>query len=200
LFAEEFEQGVAAQRDARGMPAGARQAPAHRVEHEGDVGGVARMIGARKTVGRARAAAKVRHHHDPSARAEMRGDGLRVIAAAAALQAVEQDQRGRAGLLRQGLPIAQGDPARGGRRAGRQRRRIGLRAGGRLMRKKTGARPIEIDEILVRRIDAVAHEGNAVMPREERCVDRLEMSAWQPGRHGAGGSVELARKQINARA
>ena len=114
VLAQVLEQRVAAQRHAHGMPAGVRDAAAHGLQQETDLGRVAGIVGARQAVGRAGAAAKMGDGHDPAARPEMMRDRLRVAAVAAAFQAVEQHQRRRVRRVRQGFPVRVGHPARGG--------------------------------------------------------------------------------------
>ncbi len=89
------QQRVAAQRDADRVqrPAVAR---AQALEQPADLGVVARVVGARRQVGLARAAAKMRHRVGPAGAARPVGEGQRIAAARGALEPVQQHQQRRA--------------------------------------------------------------------------------------------------------
>ena len=124
----------------------------------------------------------MRDDDDPAACAEVVRDGLRVAAVAAAFQAVEQQQGRGVGRLRQGFPVGVGHPAgSGGLAVGHGQLAADRGAIGGLVREQPGAGPVEIDEIGVGSFNAIAYEGNAVVLREQRGVDRLGIASGQPG-------------------
>src|SRR3546814_11646405 len=72
------------------MPFRVRQPLARGVEHESQIGGIARIIGARHAVGEARAATEMGDADHPAPRPAIMLDGLRVLTGAAALEPMEQ--------------------------------------------------------------------------------------------------------------
>ena len=178
------------------MPARVRDALAHGFQHEAHFGRVAGVVGAGQAIGHARAAAEMRDHHDPAACPEMMRDGLRIAAVAAAFQAVEQDQRGRVGVVRQGLPVRFRHPAGGGGLAVDDGTLpADRRAVGGLVREQPRTGPVEVDEIGVGRIHPFAHERDAVILREQGSVNRLAVASGQPGGNGAGRSIKTSSGQ-----
>src|SRR5690606_18925532 len=80
-----------------------------------DVSGVARKIGTGHSVRKAGAPAKMHDYRDPAARPEILCKRLRVMAAAAALQAMEDDECRSIARLRELLAILVIHPAAGSR-------------------------------------------------------------------------------------
>ena len=114
------------------------------------------MVGARRAVDLAAAAAKVRHHKVHSQRLRGAGKGLRVVAIGIALQAVEQHYQ---------RPIGCGGSG------GRGDRGLGM------------GKPIQVDEVAIGRIPARAPvlQGSVLLLRyraaEQRCPNSLRVAA-----------------------
>ena len=125
------QQRVAAQRDAHHQQRRAA-ALAQALQHPADLLEIARVVGARRQVHLTRAAAKVRHAVGPAALARHGGKGLRVLAGAAALQAVEEHQvlrwRRRIGRALQVVDIDKVAVGRGPALAREDRRRAEVAA------------------------------------------------------------------------
>ena len=171
------------------MPARVRQALAYDGHHELDLGGVARVIGARHAVRKARATPEVGNDHNPAPCPEVLRNGLRVVTLAAAFQAMKQDQCRGVGRLWQTGPVALSDPAPC---AGGCQARVGLYAFARrqAVSEQAGAAPVKIDEIAIGCVDPLTHERNDMVPRHECTVQGLQVAAGQPARSGAGRSVD----------
>src|SRR5690554_4447955 len=127
----------------------------------------------------------MRDHDNPTPRSEMLRDCLGITAAATAFQAVKQNQGWGLGGSGQARPVIVLHPAARGCPGKLWLGRGGLPAR-QAVRKQPGPRPVEIQEIAVRRIDAFTYESNMVVTGRQRTVKGLQVAARQPGRRGAG--------------
>src|SRR5690606_30721283 len=100
---------------------------------------------------------EVRNDGDPAPRTEMLGDGLRVMAAAAAFEPMEDDQRRRVRGVRQLLPVLGLYPS-AGCVAPQLRMRRNDPAIVLAVRELPRTRPIEIEKVAVRCIDTLPDE------------------------------------------
>src|SRR3546814_512423 len=195
LLAQALEHGVTPQRDTHGMPFRVRQPLARGVEHESQIGGIARIIGARHAVGEARAATEMGDDDHPAPRPEIMRDGLRVMTGAAALQPMEQHQGTGIGCGGQGGPVVVLHPA-----ARSRSRQAEIRPDARTRRglacRQARSDPVEIQKVSVGRIDALSNEGDVVVMGGRRPVDCLRQSAGKPERVRAGGWVDPCGHRI----
>ena len=127
----------------------------------------------------------MRNDGDPAASTEILSDGLGVMAAAAAFQTMKDHQCRGTGALVQLRPVGFLHPSTGG---GSLQLRIALYVVpiNQAVGEQAWPCPVEIQEVAVWCVDAFSDKGDAVMADDERPVQGLRVSAWQPRWNGAG--------------
>lgn len=133
----------------------------------------------------------MRDDSDPAARPEMLRNGLRVVAATASFQAVEDHEGRGAGCLLKTAPVFVSNPAPCRRCA---ELRIGpcLRAVGGAIGEQTGPGPVKIQEVAIGSRHAFPDERDAVMADDQRTIKGLRMAARKPRRRQTRRSVDAS--------
>src|SRR5690606_34583850 len=140
---------------------------------EVDVDTIARVIGARESVGRARTAPEMRHHHQPPTGAKVVADCLGVRAATTPFKTVKQHE---SGLIQREM-LSEGD-------RGVMEPALNLSGTG------TGHSPVKVDKVAVWSIHTFACKADAIVRGAQGGEDGLAVPIGQPARRGTIRYVE----------
>src|SRR5690606_8083671 len=138
-----------------------------------------------------RTASKMCDGGDPAACTEVLGNGLRVMAAAAAFQAVENDHGRGIWRLLQLPPVGILHPPPRCRLL-QLRIGLGMSAVGPAVGEQRRPRPIEIKEVAVGGVYTFPNEGDVVMANDKRPVKGLRVPTRQPPRRRTGRGVNAS--------